>query len=77
MSIYLKEFVEESVQIIFVRLDGIGQPVQPAVHKGGKSQDTWFQVDHSTVTDSGWRGNSKVLHLKHDCHHLGRDKDIM
>jgi len=56
MSIYLEEVVEESVQLIYVRVDGIGQPVQP---------------------DSGWRGNGKVLHLKHDCHHLGRDKDIM
>ena len=55
MSIYLEEVVEESVQLIYVRVDGIGQPVQP---------------------DSGWRGNGKVLHLKHDCHHLGRDKDI-
>ena len=77
MSIYLEELLEESVQFIFVRLDGIGQPVQPATYKGGKPQDTWFQVDHSTATDSGWRGNSKVLHLKHDCHHLRRDEDIM
>ena len=33
-SIYLKELVEESVQFIFVRLDGVGQPVQPATYKG-------------------------------------------
>ena len=47
---------------------------QQLVYKRGKSQDTWFQVDHSTATDSGWRGNgnSKVLHLKHDLSSPGK-----
>ena len=68
--------MEESVQFVFVRLDGIGKPVKPASEKGGEPQDTRLQVDHSTATDGGWRGDGQVLHLKHDCHHLGRGEEV-
>ena len=44
--------------------------MEPAGYKGRESQNVRLQVDHSTAANGGRRGDSKVLYLKHDCHHL-------
>ena len=35
ISRYLEELVEESAPSVFERLDGIGNPVKPALERGG------------------------------------------